>query len=118
MIAGLVAVLVLAIAVPLAMAANQPSPSTIPYGQSQFQEKWSKLTDSQKKEISDIQQQIKGLQQKLIDKYQSFGLIDKSQANIIKDHINDMYNYMRNGGCGGFGMGMMGGYGYNSNNTN
>lgn len=51
--------------------------------------KWNALTNEQKKEIYALQDQIVGLQQKIIDKYHSFDLMDKDTATQIKKYIEE-----------------------------
>ncbi len=112
-IMGLVAVLVLAVAVPAAYAA---------------------ITDKQKQEIDGIYKQMFELRKQVVDKYVEAGELTKEQGDTMKKNMNEAYkNRQENGtgiapgGCGGPGMqemhnsmmggggmmggGMMGGFG-------
>ncbi|MHB8172217.1 MAG: DUF2680 domain-containing protein [Thermincolia bacterium] len=100
-IMGLVAVLVLAVAVPAAYAA---------------------ISDKQKQEIEGIYKQMFDLRKQVIDKYVEAGELTKEQGDAMKKNMDEAAKYRQekgtgigSGGCGGPGMmgpgGMMGGFG-------
>lgn len=71
--------------------------------------RFAQLTDKQKAELEEIQVQMMTLRQKMIGKYQEFGLIDADRANYMKDQIELQKKYAGTNAGMGFGGGMMGG---------
>ncbi len=73
------------------------------------------MTDTQKKEIVDLQKQIAALKKQVVQKYVDSGEITKDQGKTIQDNIDKWQDYAEQnpgaigpvgGGCGG-GAGMM-----------
>lgn len=79
------------------------------------------VTDTQKKDISNLLNQIAELRKQMVDKYVDAGVITKEQAATAKENIDQATKYQAENpdqigpgfGCGGYGNGgMMGGRGY------
>jgi len=80
------------------------------------------ISDTQKKEISDLYSKIAELRKEIVQKYVDSGEITKEQGTALKDNIDRTAEYQDenggnigpgfdcSGGTGGYG-GMMGGYG-------
>jgi Zn-dependent M16 (insulinase) family peptidase len=60
-----------------------------------LQKKWSALTDEQKEEIYALKEKAADIQAQIIDKYQKWGIIDKSTADDMKEKITERKNKMR-----------------------
>ena len=78
-----------------------------------IQEKWSALTDAQRKEVTGIQDEINALRIEKIDKLLSLGVIDKDTADQMKQRISDQSKNVGDKlpmpfGGKGFGMGNFG----------
>lgn len=66
------------------------------------------LTDKQKKEVEDIFSKMDELRKQLIDKYQSFGVITKEQADKMKSKMDERSKMMKEKGITpGLGFGRM-----------
>ncbi|MGI6705591.1 MAG: YckD family protein [Clostridia bacterium] len=59
---------------------------------------WANLTESQKKEIYDLQGKILELRKQMIDKYQSFGILTKERAEEIKQKMDEKFKIMKEKG--------------------
>ncbi len=101
MVVLLVALLVVAIAVPA----------------------YAAITDEQQKAITDLFKQKVNLQKQIIQKYVDAGVITKEQGKLMQDRMDLMLQAqltnpngfvpgacLSGGSCGGFGGGMMGGF--------
>lgn len=109
MIAGIVAVLLLAMAVPLAFAAEEQT--TPPAPARPFIDQ-SKLTDDQLKELQAIADQMFALQKQMINKYVEFGAITQEQADAWIKRMEEKHKWQsENGFLPGMGRGMRGGHG-------
>ncbi len=75
------------------------------------------ISDTQKKEISDLYSKIGELRKEIVQKYVDAGEITKEQGTALKENIDRATEYQEENsgnagpglGCGGYGM--MGGYG-------
>jgi competence protein ComGC len=70
--------------------------------------KWDSLTDAQKSEIYDLNDQKAGIESQIIDKYLEFGVIDSDTAASMKERIESQKSDIRKNGrmpmVGGRGM--------------
>lgn len=64
----------------------------------EMQEKFSALTDEQKKEIYDLYDKVNVAKIKLLDKYVELGLITEEEANSIQKHMSEVSEKVRNEG--------------------
>ena len=64
----------------------------------QMQEKFSALTDEQKKEIYDLYDKVNGAKIKLLDKYVELGLMTDEEAKSIQKHMSDVSEKIRSEG--------------------
>lgn len=77
---------------------------------------YAAITDSQKKEITDLYSQIAGLRKQLVQKYVDDGVITKAQGDTMKQNIDQAEKYQEQNagtfvpgtGCGGVGCGGLG----------
>ena len=60
--------------------------------------KWDALTDEQKAEIYDLNDQKAAIDNKIIDKYLEYGIIDSDKASDMKDALDSQKNDMRSNG--------------------
>lgn len=109
-IAGLVVALMLALVVPMALAADagttQPPTWTHPF----FNFTQPQLTDDQLNELNTIHDQMMNLRKQMIQKYVDFGAISKEDADALTARIDEMEKWRsENGYAPGFGRGMRGG---------
>ncbi len=77
-------------------------------------EKWDALTDEQKDEIYDLEDQIGALRGQIINRYQQWGIMDEETAAGIQERITERLSNMREEGrmpMGGGRMGRRGGWG-------
>lgn len=64
----------------------------------QMQEKFSALTDEQKKEIYDLYDKVNVAKIKLLDKYVELGLMTDEEAKSIQKHMSDVSEKIRSEG--------------------
>ena len=64
----------------------------------QMQEKFSALTDEQKKEIYDLYDRVNVAKIKLLDKYVELGLMTDEEAKSIQKHMSDVSEKIRSEG--------------------
>ena len=64
----------------------------------QMQEKFSALTDEQKKEIYDLYDKVNVTKIKLLDKYVELGLMTDEEAKSIQKHMSDVSEKIRSEG--------------------
>ena len=64
----------------------------------QMQEKFSALTDEQKKEIYDLYDKVNVAKIKLLDKYVELGLMTDEEAKSIQKHMSDVSEKIRSDG--------------------
>ena len=64
----------------------------------QMQEKFSALTDGQKKEIYDLYDKVNVAKIKLLDKYVELGLMTDEEAKSIQKHMSDVSEKIRSEG--------------------
>lgn len=64
----------------------------------EMQEKFSALTDEQKKEIYDLYDKVNVAKIKLLDKYVEFGLITEEEAKSIQEHMSEASEKIRSEG--------------------
>lgn len=64
----------------------------------QIQEKFSALTDEQKKEIYDLYDKVNVAKIKLLDKYVELGLMTDEEAKSIQKHMSDVSEKIRSEG--------------------
>ena len=78
---------------------------------------WANLNDKQKKDLTDLHNQMLALRERMIDKYLEYKWITPEQAQLMKDRIAlqkkyaEQYGYGFGMGFGGYGCGMRGGRG-------
>ena len=64
----------------------------------EMQEKFSALTDEQKKEIYDLYDKVNVAKIKLLDKYVELGLMTDEEAKSIQKHMSDVSEKIRSEG--------------------
>lgn len=64
----------------------------------QMQEKFSALTDEQKKEVYDLYDKVNVAKIKLLDKYVELGLMTDEEAKSIQKHMSDVSEKIRSEG--------------------
>ncbi|KKM11108.1 hypothetical protein SY88_10270 [Clostridiales bacterium PH28_bin88] len=108
-IAGLVVALVLALALPIAFAADSgttPPPSKRPF--INFDQ--SQLDENEMKELNAIHDQMLNLRKQMIKKYVEFGAISQEDADALTARMDEKAKWQKeNGFTPGFGHGMKGG---------